>query len=73
MLLMFSSGYYVKQGKPLYKKYPVAALSIMYRKFLSGLQVSVVETVANLAATAKWATCNWVCELQFSKDLELLN
>lgn len=58
MLLLFSSGYYVKQGKALYKRYPVAALNSRNRKFLSALQVSMVETVANLAATAKLATCN---------------
>lgn len=57
-LLLFSSGYYEKQGKALYKRFPVAALKSTNRKFLSALQVSVVETVANLAATAKLATSN---------------
>lgn len=70
MLLLLASGYYVKQGKALYKSYPVAAFNSMYRKFLSALQVSGVETVANLAATAKLATYNWACELQFFRGGE---
>lgn len=70
MLLLFSSGYHVKQNKALYMRYSIAALSSIYRKFFSTIEVSVVETVANLAASI----CrNWVCELQFFKGLELLN
>lgn len=70
MLLLFSSGWLVKQDKALYMRYSVAALSSIYRKFLFTIEVSVVEKVVNLAANTG---LNWDCELQVSKGLELLN
>lgn len=59
------------RGKALYKRHPVAALNSFNMKFLSALQVSGIETVAKLAATAKLATSNWVCELQFFRGCEI--
>lgn len=50
MLLLFSSGYLVKQDKALYVGYSIAALGSIYREFLSTTKVPVVKIVVNLAA-----------------------
>lgn len=50
MLLLFSSGYHVKQDKAFYVGYSIAALGSIYGEFLSTTKVPVVKVVVNLAA-----------------------